>query len=294
MRPAPLSGPRRALRASLQPRRRPEPCRAQAGADRDAFPAARLAAPHAACDDACATLSYDDWQQGYECAACWHVEDADPALPLQPGERLHLRPSHREVPHPVPTRRPAAMAAHLTVASYVEASAEEAGEGLSDLEEWVFSSACEAAACWQAELAHGAGGAVAGAVAPAAGAARSTNGGRATVKPDGDGPMDQDALEAWRHAGAERAPTRLCARHLFRSSLLPWAASCRWLPASLSPRQAPCLPRVLRLMPLQPRPPAPMPPPSPAASRCWRRWTAWWAIGRPSPPRSSARTRRRM
>ncbi len=120
-------------------------------------------------------------------------------------------------------RRPAAVAAALPRA---RAARMELEECLSEAEDWVFNTACEGAACWQPDgmevvpatigarvelplaLAHGNGhGAGAHSNGSGSGQLESTGSGtKAKHTPQNEGPMDQDALDAWR-ATSERVAT---------------------------------------------------------------------------------------
>ena len=158
---------------------------------------------------------------GYECGACWHLATADPALPLEPG--AWAAPASRPLgsadgaPPLGAPRRPAAMA--QPAAAELADAAVEAEEGMSDMEDVVFGSCCEAAAPYQAALA-------AAEAVVAAAAARGSHAGSASISgsgSDGDGwggaghraaadPMDQAALEACSPPGAPLASPRMAAR----------------------------------------------------------------------------------
>ena len=169
------------------------------------------------------SCSSGEWD-GYECGACWHMEAADPPLPVQAGERLHLQPSHRPGAARYQAPRPAFMSA---AAAQLRAAPDEVVEGLSDCEEAVAYFAYEAAACWQAELAAGAAGAVTAGIVPAdVREARGANSGKASAaQPEEGGPMDQDALQHF-----------LSGKHVSQGgTLVPDGCMLRCLPARLGP-----------------------------------------------------------
>lgn len=88
----------------------------------------------------------------------------------------------------------------------------------SEAEDWVFTTACEGAACWQPDgmeavpatigarvemppglaSSHGSASGVAHADGNRKLAGAANNGNGAVHKPRDEGPMDQDALDAWR------------------------------------------------------------------------------------------------
>lgn len=80
-----------------------------------------------------------DQQCWYECAAAWHIPGRDPAQ--QPG---------------APAQHSSSATGRLAAVIRASPAAADEGytdmEGLSDQEEWVFGSCCEAAACWCSEL----------------------------------------------------------------------------------------------------------------------------------------------
>ena len=157
------------------------------------------AAPAAAAHNAVPLASLDlEECGGFECAACWHQEPPKPrrAPPSRPLFAAAAR------------RAGAAGRQGASVAlSHGASAAAELEDGLSEAEDWVFSTACEGAACWQPD-GHESVPAALGASVPLpaalAGACAASNGNGSGAKRSSqdEGPMDQDALEAW-HATSE-------------------------------------------------------------------------------------------
>lgn len=211
--PAPLQRPGSAaltVRASQREGR-------AAGGDGDAFE------PPPAADGAWLTASQDECQAGFECAACWHHSEADPPVPAQPGARL-VSSRRAAASSAAAPARPAALSGSPTT-SWEELEVEGC-DGYSDIEDFVFSSAYEAAACWQAEPAAGGGqeasGWVGASVAAVWGASelparmRANSSASSSEDEAGDGakgeegPMDRDALEAWHATGEPPGVPLVC------------------------------------------------------------------------------------
>ncbi|KAL4420648.1 hypothetical protein ABPG75_010304 [Micractinium tetrahymenae] len=128
-----------------------------------------------------------DLKSGYECAAAWHAPGLDPAQPPQPNARL--APAQR-------SGGPACPAAHSLMSpsdarGFADRAAEEDMEGMSDQEDWVFGSCCEAAACWCQEA--DAASCEAPGAAPAEPAAPADD---ASARQEGDG-EDGSAMESF-------------------------------------------------------------------------------------------------
>lgn len=139
-----------------------------------------------------------DQQCWYECAAAWHIPGRDPAQ--QPG---------------APAQHSSSATGRLAAVIRASPAAADEGytdmEGLSDQEEWVFGSCCEAAACWCSELdAWSCQEPAAAPAAPAGPAAHATDGEQSALFVEPFSPCQVHGGVHARHAAPLLRPASPC------------------------------------------------------------------------------------